>query len=332
MKRKQGNDEWQYAPLAERLAINTAALSGLALLGVTASFFFTPVILMTVSAYSAFKVSTFAIARHKKLREKIMKWEARKGDRIKLPDEHPFTQIVGDLSQQLERPKSPEIYMISEKALLKIQHLPFRRFLKNSTEKKIKKHFSADVFGDFLTVGNRAVNDNHYTSEELKFMAAHKMVHLKTDKFSLPVLADNLGSYICQSLALGTIVACAFSIAGIVAMPFAMTIGSTALAVGSLAGARIFSHSLSVYAAKRGEQRADRNALYLTGDIDSALSAIKKVSPPKRNVRNLWSMEFSNADRAKRLKRSFNTVAKYQEKKQTVVPMVTDKPKPKQKF
>jgi hypothetical protein len=78
---------------------------------------------------------------------------------------------------------------------------------------------------------------------------------------------------------------------------------------------------MGAYALRRIEQRADRNAVYLTSNLPAAMDAINKFTPMKRGV---WSSVPKPEKRKQALQDSFNKVAD----KQVTIEASLDAPAP----
>lgn len=305
MDSDQSKKPWNYKPLAENLMIHSAAFAGLAVIGATAAMLFPPLVYLSAITYTVLKLSVGVAYHSQKFRELLKQPEFKQGHTVKLPKEHDFSKIVENLSHKLGRRKVPEIYAINKNEEIKARAFFDKRKLTPFVTQKMTRHFSVYSYGDFINVDLQAVKGESHNREELKFIAARELSHLQADKVSLARSAIIFSRQMSMGLFWGTVSLAAFSFAG-AALPMTVTMGSVALAAGGLFGSRVVTDALGAFALRRIEQRADRNAVYLTDDLPTAMSAINKCTPSKRS---LWSRFPKPDKRKKTLQQSFNKVA-----------------------
>ena len=320
MEDNQSKKQWDYKPLSENLLIHSAAFAGLAVTGAAAVMLFPPLIYFSAITYTVLKLAGGVAYHSRPIRELLKKPEFKHGQTVKLPKEHEFSKIVEKLSHKLGRRKAPEIYAIDKNLGIKSRPFLDKSKLTPFLTQRMTRHFSVYSYGDFINCDLQVAKGERHSADELKFIAARELSHLKADKASLARSTIIFCRQISMGLVWSALSLTALSFAGL-ALPLTVTMGSVALAVGGLLGSRVVTDAMGAYALRRIEQRADRNAVYLTSNLPAAMDAINKFTPMKRGV---WSSVPKPEKRKQALQDSFNKVAD----KQVTIEASLDAPAP----
>jgi len=275
--------EWEFITQKDRRMTAASTTAGVLALGVL-SLTFAPLGPLLGLGYVAFRTY---IAKEK-FRKKLIKEYVEEGKYIPVSNDEPMAIIAAEISTQLGRPQTPDIYI--EKG-------------NNS-----KTTFSA-MPGTNTIVTTRAALDNEMTEPEMRFTAAHEISHLQTD--SKTITARIGMNFFSAKLA---------ALIGVMGA-FAAGAGffvTAQLGVGII-GAAMFGSAITLKMAEQLniriiERRADRNALYITRDIEAAKSDLSK-GPMGKNKRSrlveLFLDHPSYVPRVKAMTKAFSEVSKY---------------------
>ena len=189
--------------------------------------------------------------------------------------------ITNKHSKTLELKRHPQIFILKDEAFVKmaLQNISMWRkvFQKKKIAEKLKRvplySFGAVSGPNFLFISESALK-NDLNDKEVEFVIAHELSHAKVrDSQSFGRTATAFQK-INTRLMVGSIGI------GVILSPFT-SIAALPLLAGLLAIPVLDKVSkLGVsFASRVAERRADRNAIYLTGDVKTALSTHKKLHP-----------------------------------------------------
>ncbi len=295
--------DWKFVTKRDRVVTASSTAAGLAVLGLGLSFVFNPVAIGVAAGLGA--VSAVRLSRSA-YRKKYANRLIKSGSVEAVADDAPITGIVADISTQLGMKDPPKIYTI-----------------KNSYDAGA---FAAVPGANIILTTKAALTDG-MSEKELRFVAAHELSHLKAkDNRSLGVFGLNTVAKTARYLVLGCIIAAGASLFG-AALPVVAAAGTvtlltgTAIAIGSYIAAKVAMKS----GQRTMEQRADRNALYITRDLESGKSALARVYPEKLKKVSLFKeafMDHPSLDRRiKIMTKAFKKVSKQPLLQETAVPV-----------
>lgn len=312
--------KYKFKTMSERAAENATAVAGLTLYGVGLSQIFNPVALGIAGAYGAYTVGRAALMNVPAYRDWEMGRMVKKGHATQLPDDHPFVQMAKEISEDLGRKQAPKVYTVTSDVVVQIALPPGLRWLgklrpvRDAIEEKAMPKVFAALPGSNLLMTTDAALNNGMSQDELKFIAAHEMGHLKTDAGSLNLLGRGFVNKMNMPLMLATTAAVALSVFG-VGLP--VTAGMAAWkAFGALVAIKLGTDAALKLGTRIMERRADRNALYVTRDLEAGQDAMEWLHEPAQKkphslLREALLTHPSYQRRLSAMQKSFNHVAKY---------------------
>jgi Zn-dependent protease with chaperone function len=332
-------NQWKFRPLKSEAIITVAPAVGTIALGAVLSTVFTPLALGIAGAYAGLQVAEgllgIKIPAYKKWKSdraiKNGSWQPLSGD-------YEVIKIATELSNQLGRPVPPDIYIVDEKFVAKAG-LPFGlRWLMKIPEihNKAMVNFFAEAGANRLfTTGNFL---NKMSGAELRFVVAHEMSHLHTDYASVSTIGREFVKAGYRSLFWMSIAAAGAAVVG-VGIP-AIALGGSA--IGALATLLVTSKVASIalnIGTRYKEARADRNGVYLTGDLEGAKKGLAAIDPSEEKP-TIWLEKLGAAmseplrshasyyRRISALTKAFAEVAKIKQTPQPAVPAAASVLKP----
>jgi Zn-dependent protease with chaperone function len=244
--------------------------------------------------------------------------------RLPLCDDADIHRLTKEISNNLGRPVPPKIYTVDAAVVAQMglplglhwlaKLKPVRELLE---EKAMPKVFAA-IPGSNTILTTKEALAAHIPGGQMRFIIAHEMSHLKADNLSPPLYGKAILKKMTEPLMLTVGVA-------LVASLFGATLPVSALGVGFLgalkAGAALVAIKYAAGAAVNSgmriiERRADRNALYITGDLKSAQDAMEwlhdaKQKKPASALKEATLDHPSYTKRMAALRTSFEAVAKF---------------------
>lgn len=283
--------EWQWRTAKDNVSIYTGSVTGLALFGLGLSQVFNPVALAVAGAYAGYKVIKGAIAPViiPAARNKYFKDAVAEGRLTPLEEQHTFTQLVRDVSQQAGLAKTPDVYVVDQEFVKTVAKgsldwewrwvLSVPKVGEKLAEEASKKLYAALPGMNAVITTREALAENRPASE-MRYTIAHEIGHLKADKLSPIGIAKSIVQNVSKALFIGCAAAGALALAG-VSLPIAVG-GLTLLkAAGALYGLRLLSKFGTKFANRVMEKRADRNAMYLARDFNAGKSMLEHLMDKK---------------------------------------------------
>lgn len=311
---------YKYKTLQERAAINTASVAGLTIFGVGLSAVFNPVALGVAGGWATYSVAKSLLLTVPTYRNWQFNKMVKGGHAVLLPEDATICKMAKEISDDLGRKEAPKVYTVDTAVVASIalpaglrwlaKLAPVRNLLE---EKAMPKVFAAMPGANTLLTTNQALN-NGMTQDELKFIVAHEMAHLKSDAGSLNIYSNAFIKKMSTPLLLATTAAIALSVFGI-GLP--ITAGMGALkALGVFVATKAAADVAIRYGTRIIERRADRNALFVTRDLDNAVGAMqvlheKEQMKPYSNLKEAFQTHPSYIRRISALREAFEKVSKY---------------------
>ena len=305
---------WKYVTPRDRVVTTTSAAAGLAVFGAGLAVALNPVALAAAGGiallnYGAGRLFSIPAYRRMAINSAVKKgtWEA-------VPDDAPASRITAEISKQMGRKEAPKIFTVDDKTLAK-SALPFglRWIFKGELRNQAVKSIFAALPGANTIITTKEALNNGLSEDQLRFIAAHEMSHLQAkDNRTLSIAARVVLQKVPRALFWGSLTA-----GGVALFGASLPILAGGLAsVGIIAGATLAGRALNNFGLRTVEQRADRNGLYITRDLDSAKSAFAAIDPTAGQKTSLFKEMFldhpSNTRRVKIMTKAFQKVCKYQ--------------------
>lgn len=275
---------WNYSFPADGVKITLGALGGSALLIGGLSQIFNPIALGLAAGYAVTKtVSTMIHIAIPALANDRANKRLKNGLISPVPDDAPIVKIAADISEKLGRDTPPKIYFADKRLVAKMA-LPFgfRWMMKIDAiaETFMPKVFSA-LPGTNTLFTTREGLAQLSDKQELAFVTAHEMCHLKKDHLSPAAMARSFIKSTSRALFWGSIAALGAGVFGIT-LPVSTILGGSVLAaIGGLVIVKTAAQMVNNYALRTAETRADRNAIYITRDVAGACAALENLLDQK---------------------------------------------------
>jgi Zn-dependent protease with chaperone function len=277
-------EKLKFSKPSDRITTAVSAVLGIGVLGAGLSLLFNPIdigIAAAITAAGFIKDSIPGYRRWKTNRHiKTGEWQP-------VSAEAPISRMVADLSKQMGRQKAPEIYLLSNEAYAR-KMLPFwkRKMTKPQVvEEMMSKMFKA-IPGTNTIITTQQALDRGLTEGEMRFLAAHEMSHLQTkDNLSPATVVPKIGARVFNALSLTGMAVDVAAIFGIT-LPFLTGAAAPILLVSAvMSGTAAISKVFTNIGMRAIEKRADRNALALTRDLESAKTALASLDSRSYNRR-----------------------------------------------
>jgi Zn-dependent protease with chaperone function len=334
--------KYPFKTMKERTLTGGSAALGLAAFGWGLSSIFNPVALGIAVAYGAYTVGGAALMSVKPFREWQMNALVKKGKAEEVSPDSRIGRIAKEVSDDLGRAAPPKIYTIGTEMVAKMA-LPFglRWLAKNAsfkkflTEKAMPKVYAALPGANTMYTTKEALNSD-ISDKALRFIVAHEMGHLKADAASPTLLGRAFIKAAGKPLLLAVGAGLVLSAFG-VGLP--VTLGMGLFKAGAaLIGLKMASNVSMNFGMRVLERRADRNALYVTRDLEGARETMNFLHEPgQRKPSSVLKESFldhpSYLKRMDALTSAFNVVSKYAPLKPTndnkaAAPKPQQKPQP----
>lgn len=293
--------KWQWNPLRDKLRMQGASAAALLLTAGSIGWLFSPVAATGMLLYLAYK--GYKHYTHKA--------DILDGKGSPIPPGTTISTVVDELSPLFGRKKSPEILL---------HDVPFSPFAADlHTDKLFMTHsaFADSIAGSLF--GDSGAPNGPCNRDELKWIAAHEMSHLKVDKKSGAAISHYVLFHVPYILVGASLLGLGAHILSPGTLPLLAEGVSYASAIFGAIGANIAGRVFLNYASRVREFRADRNALYLTRDFNVAASALRKVEGPTRQMMaessRLKRLFFSHplyASRVSRMKTAWDKMNQYE--------------------
>lgn len=277
---------WKIKRPADRILIAGGSAVAVVAMGISTFLMFLPAVAGATVALASGAViaeNTAAWKRRKLARKmETQKWEPA-------PDDDRVIQIVADVAKEFGRSRAPKVFI---------------------TPGKKDDFFAAMPEMDVLLT-TRASLDRFTSDSDLRFIIAHEMAHLQADRRSPIALAHQFMQRFGDVSSCAIILSWGLSLFGI-GLPVMAALGTTAI-VGTVAAGMISILGLQ-FSSRQRENRADRNALYITRDLQAAENVVQNGEPSKRENSRLVELFRSHPscpERLKALRHSFKLVAAY---------------------
>ncbi|MEZ0261363.1 MAG: M48 family metalloprotease [Alphaproteobacteria bacterium] len=312
--------KWNFSPFSDGVATTTTTAIGCAVLGIGLSYFFTPVALAAATGYGLYHVARDALYTLPKVRDHYFKQQVEKGHYTPLDPDAPVVKMSAEISNALGRKEPPKFYTVDEKIVAQMS-LPWglRWMIKIPS---VRDSAMSDTFaalpGTNTLITTQVALNRPRTADELKFIMAHEMSHLHAnDNLSPAILGRTMVKKVTRALFWGTAAALGLGIFGVGVPVIAGT--SAALALGGLWGTSTAAKVCFNLAMRTIENRADRNAMYITRDYQAGEDALASIDSdsyrpkPLPFYREMLLDHPSYHPRIKTLKESFNKASQYPE-------------------
>jgi len=266
----------------DRIVTTTSAVASVAALGAGLSVGFNPIALGVAGGIALVSQVTGSLTSIPAYKRMVIKSQVKKGTWQPVPADAPAIRITAEISKQLGRKEAPEVYTVDAKTIAKFA-LPFgmrwMMKLKPIEEPAMKSLFVALVGANTIITTKQAL-ENGLTEDQLRFIAAHEMSHLHAkDQLSPSLRASGIVKKVTRVMFWGSLGAIGASVAG-VTLP--VLSGSIALAGASWAGSYMTAKVINNFGMRKVEQRADRNGVFITRDLENAKDALK-IDPTSKN-------------------------------------------------
>jgi Zn-dependent protease with chaperone function len=312
--------KWNFSPFSDGVSTTATTAIGCVVLGAGLSFFFTPVAVAAATGYGLYNVARGAMLAIPKVRDHYFQQQVAKGHYKPVDPDTPIVKMAAEISNALGRKEAPKFYTVDDQTVAQMA-LPWGlRWMMKIPD--IRKQAMPNVFaalpGTNTLIATQEALDRPRTEGELKFIMAHEMSHLHAnDNRSPAIFGRTMVKKVTRALFWGTAAAIGLGLFG-VAVPVVAG-GSALLALGGLWATSTAAKLCFNLAMRTVENRADRNAMYITRDYEGGRSALADIDPtsekPKApNLFKEYMMDHpSYHPRIKTLKESFNKVSQYPE-------------------
>jgi len=327
---------WKYRRFGEQAAIEVGSLAVGAGAALALSSLFNPVALGVAGAYGAVKLAQgYAGVISPALRKRAFDGAVRKGYFTPLDPQNKIALITGELSRKMDL-ETPAIYTVNKDFVIRSQVPLYLRFIlpkakiEKLLDKSLHKVFAAAVGMNTMLVGEQALKHN-YSDDQLRFVVAHELSHLKAkDHISTLGAVTALSKHSLRALFFGSCAAIALSVVGANVITPGIGIAALGGVVATWAGTNL---GLNFFSRIR-ERRTDRNALYVTRDLqggtDMILALTDQILPSgAEKVMQQMQTHPMYHDRTTSMRTVFNEVAAYPPLKPAAVPQAKQPP-PKQ--
>ena len=273
-----GTDHWDYTPLRERLAVTAISGTTGALLGWGLAGIFNPAALGLAAGYALYKTGRYyqGAAFPALTQNYIARLQKKNqlGPRLQRAD---LVALAEDLRRDFNIAAAPQLYTVKPAFILQ-NFVPW--FLRPLV-RRMHLIDKDSIFGILPPDNLLLVPDGglkKYKDSEVKFIFAHELAHLKArDDFSLFSVLSHVSKHATNALLYGSLAVAGLAALGL-SLPVALTLDLPVLAALGVAGLLKAGSILGLNGASRMiERRADRNALYITRDLDSADKALRRT-------------------------------------------------------
>jgi Zn-dependent protease with chaperone function len=309
------NKEWDYHPLNERVAEAGISLATAGAYGLALSQIFNPIALGVAAAYGVAQTGYLYYKLHK---EDAIDEAKKKGYFEELADDNQHLQPLVDEFTEAAGMTPHKVVRATEKFIKQAMlpwHLRWIMKVPKIKEKIMNNAAAANTTMDLMMV-TRPFTKSH-DPDVIRFVTAHEISHAKVeDSYKLNNIAKVTKKHMNRVLLIGAVATAAAGLVGFAAVP-AVFAGGLGLFKGALLlGVASSAANIGLnYANRIKERRADRNAIYLTRDIQPAIKFLNSVEdnkvPPKKPAFMELSSHPSYHPRIANLKAAFAEVSQY---------------------
>ncbi len=311
--------KYKLIPLKDRLVTTPTALASLAVLGGGLSLAFNPVALGVAGGVVAYTQLASTLLAVPAFRNWVIKGQVKKGNWQPVPEDALASRITAQISKQLGRKEPPKIYTVDDKTVVKIA-LPFGMrwlFKIDAIRDQAMPGIFAALTGANTIITTKEALNNGLSEKELRFIAAHEMMHLHAkDNRSPSLRMEGVIKKATRVLFWAGLAGLGAAAVG-ASLPImaAGGIGGALTGIGILFGSYLGARVINNFGMRTVENRADRNALYITRDLESGKSALASIDPTAEKKPNFLMERMMNHPsygiRAGIMTKAFNKVSKY---------------------
>lgn len=253
---------WRFTSLQEDTVITAAGVAATAVFVAGTAAVFSPLALGLAAGYCALKVGhTYAAMAFRPIRDQALKSMHKSRHYKPVPADSKIVALVAEQSKRLGWAEAPPVYLVDAKTVAKMA-LPFGlRWLMNNPKTRntvMPKVFAAVPGMNIIFTTQEALNTMH--DEQLAFITAHEMSHLKKEALSLPVFVKAAKQRLTEGLGGLVLIGGGLALAGVSVPLFT---GGAIVAMVGLVGATVAAGVINNIGVRTYERRADRNGLYL---------------------------------------------------------------------
>ena len=317
-RQMMANESYAFNTMKDRAQTVGSAAAGLTIFGIGLGMFFHPIVLGIAGTYAAYKMGQGLLLSVPRFRERYINQMIKKGHFEAVAEEAPISRIAREISNRLGRREAPRIYTIDTQTVAGIV-MPWG-FLWLAKQESIRKLISEEAMpkvfaalpGSNILLTTKEALAKNLSEKKMRFIIAHEMSHLQVDSFSLVSYSKAAVGKMSELLFWGTGIAIGLSLFGI-----GLPLMATLPALMTLFVANVVSGTAFNFGTRVKERRADRNALYLTRDLEGAKEAMDYVhdDPESKGPSTLLEEAFKThpgyTSRMRSLSQAFNKVAKY---------------------
>lgn len=273
------NEEWDYAPIKDRALAASACLTSMAGYGLALSQLFNPVALGVAAGYAVLKTGYDYYSDSKETpsgQKKAVQGYIKAGLFEPVEKDHPFQKTVDEMAEACGT-KPLTAYYATDKEVRATFPWFMRSLVSEREVERVAQRYAATISSMNVVFTTKQFLEEH-SADSIRFVLAHEVSHCKTkDAYDSFRISDTFKSNMTSALAAGLIATTGLLISGTATIP-AFTIATTSIA--SLISSAYFlmltnaASTLGLnFASRITERRADRNALYLTRDLDGAINS-----------------------------------------------------------
>lgn len=302
--------EWNYTPTNGKKAITALSIASITGFGVALSQIFNPMALGVAAGYGILKTAYDYLGKSPEAEVKEL---IRDGYLEPLENNHPLQTTIDELADACQsRPLTG--YYATHKFLRK--HKPFylRRHISDIVIQEIATNYAAANSSLDIILTTKDFLNNH-KDDEIRWTMAHEIAHCKNnDSCSAHAITKTFKKHAVRALTTGYTASILPNLMGISSI-------STVLASDSLAYLIFTPYTMymackltniGLNAASRiQERRADRNAVYLTGEKDAGINFLKRGNEIHRHKFLELYTHPTFYPREKNIKQAFNEAAKF---------------------
>jgi Zn-dependent protease with chaperone function len=267
--------QWKYSLPAENVKIGLSVVTGTAVMVAGLSQVFNPLALGLGLAYAAARTTYAAAGMHiPALTRYIVKKDVEQGRLTPVAEDEPIVRMAGEISDKLGLAR-PGIYFADEKFVVEAMAPWGLRRLLRHIGIDMKSVLAAIPGANTIVTTDKTLRSLG-SGSALEFSVAHEMAHLRQDALSPVPFARVYMQHATRALFWITAASAALGVAGIALPAGALAGGSALAAFAGLAAVRAGAGIINNYGLRIVEQRADRNALYITRDLKGAVGALAR--------------------------------------------------------
>ncbi len=271
------NLKWKFNSVSEKAKETAGAAVALAVFIGGISTIFHPIAVMLSLAYATGTlIQGEILMKFPKFRDKALSKFLKSGMAKELPKDHDLLKRIKKVSNRLNQKDMPRVLIVNADFVGKMAAPPIiRKLFRKSIEENMHRVFGVAPNSNIFITTEEGLKSTKNKKDELDFIVAHEMSHIKTDKFAPARFAQTILKKSSRFLVLAVAATVAASAVG-GAIPLIST--SIFSAVGSLFIATTAAGVAWKYGSRIAEYRADRNAMHLTKNLDGAVGCMNMIS------------------------------------------------------